>query len=98
MDGASPWQTLRYVTLPMLQYIMLVAILIRAMDAFREFDIIYVVTGGGPGTSTETLQLLNYRIFGFGHMGLASALAVLTFAIVAVMSLVLLRLLARRAF
>ncbi len=98
VDGASPWQTLRYVTLPMLQYIMLVAILIRAMDAFREFDIIYVVTGGGPGTSTETLQLLNYRIFGFGHMGLASALAVLTLAIVAVMSLVLLRLLARRAF
>lgn len=98
VDGAGPWQTLVYVTLPLLQYIMLVAILIRGMDAFREFDIIYVVTGGGPGTSTETLQLLNYRIFGLGHVGLASALAALTLVFVIVVSLGLIRLMARRAF
>ncbi len=97
VDGAGRWHTLRYVTLPLLQYILLVAVLIRGMDAFREFDIIYVVTGGGPGTATETLQLLNYRIFGLGHMGLASALATLTLIIVVGVCLGLIRLMARRA-
>ena len=52
---------------------MLLAVLIRGMDAFREFDIIFVLTAGGPGTATETIQMLNYRIFGLGHMGIANA-------------------------
>jgi len=95
VDGASAWQVFWRVTLPLLRYIMAVAVLIRAMDAFREFDIFYVLTGGGPGNATETLQMLNYRIFGFGRMGLASGLATLTLVLVAVMSLVLLRLLTR---
>lgn len=95
VDGASKWQSFRYITLPLLKYIMLVAVLIRGMDAFREFDIVFVVTGGGPGTATETLQLLNYRIFGLGHMGLASSLSTLTLLFVGVMSYALLRLLRR---
>lgn len=95
VDGASKWQSFRHITLPLLKYIMLVAVLIRGMDAFREFDIVFVVTGGGPGTATETLQLLNYRIFGLGHMGLASSLSTLTLLFVGVMSYALLRLLRR---
>jgi multiple sugar transport system permease protein len=99
VDGASAWQSFRYVTVPLLTYIMLLAVLIRGMDAFREFDIIFVLTGGGPGTATQTIQMLNYRAFGLGHMGQANAIGIVTLVLVAVMCLVLLRavLPARRA-
>ena len=97
VDGATSWQTFRYLTLPLLRYIILVAVLIRAMDAFREFDIFYIVTAGGPGTATETLQMLNYRVFGYGRVGLASSLSTLTLVLVAIISLMLLRLMAREA-
>ncbi|PYM63045.1 MAG: sugar ABC transporter permease [Candidatus Rokuibacteriota bacterium] len=85
VDGASAWQAFRHVTVPLLTYIMLVAVLIRGMDAFREFDIIFVLTGGGPGTATQTIQMLNYREFGLGHMGLANAIGIVTLALVALM-------------
>jgi multiple sugar transport system permease protein len=83
VDGASGWQAFRHVTLPLLAYVMLVAVLIRGMDAFREFDIIFVLTGGGPGTATQTIQMLNYREFGLGHMGLANAIGIVTLGLVA---------------
>jgi hypothetical protein len=70
---------------------MLVALLIRGMDAFREFDIIFVLTGGGPGTATQTIQMLNYRVFGLGHMGLANSFGMVTLALVALMCWVLMR-------
>ena len=50
VDGASRWQAFRHITVPLLTYIMLVAVLIRGMDAFREFDIIFVLTGAAPAT------------------------------------------------
>jgi multiple sugar transport system permease protein len=95
VDGASAWQSFRYITVPLLTYIMLLAVLIRAMDAFREFDIIFVLTGGGPGTSTQTIQILNYRAFGLGHMGEANAIGLVTLGLVAVMCWVLMRLILR---
>jgi multiple sugar transport system permease protein len=61
------------------------------MDAFREFDIIFVLTGGGPGTATQTIQILNYRLFGLGHMGQANALGIVTLILVAVMCFLLMR-------
>jgi len=91
VDGASAWQSFRHVTVPLMTYIMLLAVLIRAMDAFREFDIIFVLTGGGPGTATQTIQMLNYRAFGLGHMGEANAIGLVTLAIVAAMCWVLMR-------
>jgi multiple sugar transport system permease protein len=91
VDGASRWQSFRYVTVPLLAYIMLVALLIRGMDAFREFDIIFVLTAGGPGTATQTIQMLNYRVFGLGHMGMANSIAIVTLVLVAVLCLVLMR-------
>jgi len=91
VDGASWLQCFRYITVPLLTYIMLLAVLIRGMDAFREFDIIFVLTGGGPGTSTQTIQLLNYRVFGLGHMGIANAVGIVTLALVAVMCFLLIR-------
>jgi len=91
VDGASAWQSFRHITAPLLTYIMLLAVLIRGMDAFREFDIIFVLTGGGPGTATQTMQMLNYRAFGLGHMGEANAIGIVTLIIVAVLCFVLMR-------
>lgn len=91
VDGASRWQAFRHITVPLLTYIMLVAVLIRGMDAFRELDIIYVLTGGGPGTATQTIQMLSYRVFGLGHIGLANALGMVTLALVAVLCYLLMR-------
>jgi multiple sugar transport system permease protein len=91
VDGASWLQSFRFITVPLLTYIMLLAVLIRGMDAFREFDIIFVLTGGGPGTATETIQLLNYRIFGLGHMGIANAVGIVTLVLVAAMCFLLIR-------
>src|SRR5262245_38600747 len=91
VDGASRFQAFRHVTVPLMTYISPVAVLIRGMDAFREFDIIFVLTGGGPGTATQTIQMLNYRVFGLGHMGLANAFGMVTLVLVALMSYVLMR-------
>ena len=91
VDGASWLQSFRFITVPLLTYVILLAVLIRGMDAFREFDIIFVLTGGGPGTATETIQLLNYRIFGLGHMGTANAVGIVTLVLVALMCFLLIR-------
>jgi multiple sugar transport system permease protein len=60
-DGANPWQTFWHVTLPLLQSSILVILVIRLADAFRIFDAVYVMTGGGPGASTEVLSTFLYR-------------------------------------
>ena len=82
IDGASAWRQFRYVTLPLLKPAILVALIFRTLDAFRVFDLIYVMTGGGPGTSTEPIALYTFNSllqnlrFGYG-----SALSVIVFAI-----------------
>jgi ABC-type sugar transport system permease subunit/ABC-type glycerol-3-phosphate transport system substrate-binding protein len=80
VDGASAWQQLRRVTLPLLAPTIAVAVLFRALDAFRVFDLIYVVTGGGPGTSTEPIALYTFNtILQNLRFGYGSALSVLIF-------------------
>ena len=92
VDGASNWQSFRYITLPLLSPVMLVAILIRLMDSFKTFDLIFVLTQGGPGMSTETMNYYTYRYgFKFFHMGYASALSWLLVIIVTVISIILVR-------
>ena len=82
VDGAGPWRRLRHVTLPLLRPAILVALVFRTLDAFRVFDLIYVLTGGGPGTATEPVALYTFNVllqnlrFGYG-----SALSVLVFLI-----------------
>jgi len=82
IDGASPWRQFRHVTLPLLQPAILVALIFRTLDAFRVFDLIYVMTGGGPGTSTEPIALYTFNSllqnlrFGYG-----SALSVIVFVV-----------------
>lgn len=92
VDGASSWQTLRYITLPLLSPAMLVALLIRLMDSFKTFDLIFVLTQGGPGMSTEILNYYTYRYgFKFFHLGYASALSWLLVVVVTIISIVLIR-------
>ncbi len=99
VDGAGPWQMFTNVTLPMLRPALVVAFLFRALDAFRVFDLVYVMTGGGPGTATEPLavytfvSLLQNLRFGFG-----AALSVIAFGTTLLIALVTIRLFGRAAF
>jgi multiple sugar transport system permease protein len=60
VDGSSAWQRFRYITLPLMGPVALTAVLIRGLDAFKVVDIIYALTGGGPGTATESMTMTVY--------------------------------------
>ncbi len=97
VDGARGWAVLRTITLPLLAPVMLVAVVFRAIDAFRVFDTIYVLTGGGPANSTETLSIYVYRtLFQALEFGYGSALAVVTLACAAALTAGYVWLLTRR--
>jgi len=76
VDGANEWQIFRQIILPMMAPVSVTIILIRALEAFKLFDIVMVMTGGGPGTATETVTMYAY-IVGMknGNLGYASAIA-----------------------
>jgi ABC-type sugar transport system permease subunit len=89
IDGASAWQSFRRLTLPLLKPALSVALIFRTLQAFLIFDVVYILTGGGPGTSTQTLAYLNWRTFlidtNFGYGGAMSImLVVIALAIAAV--------------
>lgn len=92
VDGASTWQQFVEVTLPLVRPAILVALLFRTLDAFRVFDAVYVMSGGGPGTSTEPLALYTFNTtlrslrFGFG-----AAVSVIIFLVSLVLALVAIR-------
>ncbi len=88
VDGATRWTEFRYITLPLLAAPIAVVLLIRTMDAFREFDKIFIMTAGGPGVATETLPLFLYRAgFQDFDMGLSAATGVIMLIIVTLVSL-----------
>ncbi|MGN6371391.1 MAG: carbohydrate ABC transporter permease [Solirubrobacteraceae bacterium] len=81
IDGASTWQAFRRMTLPLLKPALAVALIFRTLQAFLVFDVIYIMTGGGPGVSTQTLAFLNWQTFlvgtDFGYGGAISVMLVL---------------------
>jgi multiple sugar transport system permease protein len=88
VDGASKFQQFFRITLPMLKSSILVALLFRTLDAFRVFDLIYALTGGGPANSTETISIYAYKtMFAQMSFGEGSALAVVVFLCVALISI-----------
>jgi trehalose/maltose transport system permease protein len=96
VDGAGPWAIFRRITLPAIMPMILVVLLFRTLDAFRVFDAVYVLTGGGPANTTETLSIYAYKVlFQTLQFGYGSTLAVITFLCVALISLVYLKLLGR---
>jgi len=91
LDGASEWQLFRFITLPLVAPFIVVAAVIRTIDALKTFDTIYVITGGGPGTASETINLYLYlQAFAFYNIGTASAVVVVFFVIVLALALLLL--------
>lgn len=95
VDGASTWQTFRMLTLPMLRPVLAVAILFRSTEAIREFDKVYVLTGGGPGSWTTVNDLYQYRVsFSEWDLSYGAALGLVTFAAVLILAISAFRMLA----
>lgn len=92
IDGAGPIARFFDITLPQLREVLAVVILLRAIWDFKEFDLIWLLTGGGPVISTQTLSLLVYKeAFALNQMGMASAVAVTMMAIMLIFMVVYIR-------
>jgi multiple sugar transport system permease protein len=97
VDGASRWQSFVYLTLPLLKPTFLVALLLRTMQSFKVFDIIYATTAGGPGTETTVLNFQIYKIgMTFFDMGYAASLATILLFIVGILSVIYVMVLERQ--
>jgi ABC-type sugar transport system permease subunit len=96
VDGANAWQRLWQIRLPLLRPAILVVLVIRSVEAFRVFDIIYVITAGGPAFGTVTISYLTYlETFSYGHIGRGSALSFLISLITLAMAFIYIRFLYR---
>jgi ABC-type sugar transport system permease subunit len=97
VDGAAGLQAFARITWPLVRPILLVALLFRTLDALRAFDIMFVLTGGGPAGATETLTVYAYRaLFQTLQMGFGSAIGVVVFAFVMVVAAAYLRVINRQ--
>ncbi len=92
IDGASRWQTFLYLTLPLLRPVILVALLFRMIDAYRAFDVIWIITRGGPGRVTENLSVFTYKTgFREWNVGYSATSGVIMLVGALVIALVLVR-------
>lgn len=97
VDGASKWQILRHLTLPMLKPVIAIAVLLRGMDLLRVFDQVFILTQGGPGFATETVTLYIYRTaFRFYNFGYAVVMSFVLLIATTVIARSFLRLLGRQ--
>jgi multiple sugar transport system permease protein len=93
IDGASEWQIIRFVTLPMVMPVILTALILRLIDALKTFDIIFAMTGGGPGYASETLNIMGFKYsFEYFRMGQSAVVLVVLFLVVFGCSLLIMRL------
>jgi multiple sugar transport system permease protein len=87
MDGANWWQQTFWVKLPMIMHVIAITLMMRLIDAFRVLEVIYVLTFGGPGDSTEILSLHIYKTAFVGQqLGVAAAISILLLAVVTLLS------------
>jgi multiple sugar transport system permease protein len=78
VDGAGPWQLFRFITLPAMKYILIVAVVLRGLDAIKMFDVVQLATRGGPGVGTETITVYIYNLaFKFFDLGYGAAAGLL---------------------
>lgn len=97
IDGATAWQKFRHITLPLVKPALLLALLFRTMDALRVFDLVFVMTQGGPADATNVLQFYGYKkSFAEGMIGYGSAISVAVFFISLLLSVAYIRLLSSR--
>ena len=93
VDGASPWQLTRYITLPFIKGVLLVAGLFRLIDSIKAFPLIYILTEGGPGSLTEVTNYYSFlQAFNFSYLGFSSAITVVLLAATILLSWLILRL------
>jgi multiple sugar transport system permease protein len=93
IDGASEWQIIRWVTIPMVMPVILTALILRLIDALKTFDIIFAMTGGGPGYASETLNIMGFKYsFEYFRMGQSAVILVVLFVVVFSCSLGIMRL------
>ena len=86
MDGARPFQIFRDVMLPLLRPIIALVLLLRGIDAFKEFDKVFLMTGGGPGTLTELVSIYAYRVnFRNWDLGYGAAVAFMIYLVVLIL-------------
>jgi multiple sugar transport system permease protein len=98
IDGTTAWRVFTHLTLPMLRPVIVVCVVIRAIDAFRTFDIVWTLTGGGPGRSTELFSLYAYvHAFLNLDLGRGSAAAIIGGLIILAVGIGLYRLVDRAA-
>ena len=94
VDGATSWTQFWHIELPYLRSLLVLVAFFRVADTLRAFDHIFILTGGGPGASTELLSLYLYRIgFKFSDLGQASALAVIVLVAISILYTAVTRLL-----
>jgi multiple sugar transport system permease protein len=86
MDGARPWQVFRDITVPLMRPIIALVLLLRGIDAFKEFDKVFILTGGGPGTATELLSIYTWRVnFRNWDLGYGAVCAFLVYLVVLIL-------------
>jgi multiple sugar transport system permease protein len=86
MDGAKPFQIFRDVMLPLLRPVIALVLLLRGIDAFKEFDKVFLMTGGGPGTLTELVSIYAYRVnFRNWDLGYGAAVAFMIYLVVLIL-------------
>lgn len=89
VDGANAWRTFRHVTIPQISPSILMVFMLTVIGAFKVFEVIYILTRGGPGVSTTVLSYAVYRAFAQNDIGYASAFAVLLFVLTVVVSAII---------
>ncbi len=86
MDGARPWQVFRDITLPLMRPIVALVLLLRGIDAFKEFDKVFILTGGGPGNTTELLSIYTWRVnFRNWDLGYGAVCAFMVYLVVLIL-------------
>jgi multiple sugar transport system permease protein len=97
VDGATAWQTVRYVTLPYLRGVLIVAGLFRLIDSIKAFPLIYILTDGGPGSATEVTNYYGFiQAFNFSYLGYSCAITVVLVTLTVALSWAVLRSLGER--
>ena len=83
IEGATEWQITRFIRLPMIRSLVLLVIIFRSIDTLKIFDLVWGITGGGPGISTEVVQTYSYRLaFGFLQMSKSMTVMILFSSVV----------------
>lgn len=94
IDGTSRWQSFKYITLPLLKPAIMVSLVIRTVEAFKAFDIIYILTNGGPANGTQIISYMTYlESFSFLNMGRGSALSFIVSIFILILAIIYIKIL-----